>query len=62
MRRDDKPTGAIFALKNFGWNGDKQILEHSGGLNLNNTLDVSKLSSKALTELLAARDNAGNNE
>lgn len=27
------PTGAIFALKNFGWK-DKQDIEHSGGMNI----------------------------
>lgn len=32
------PTGAIFALKNFGWK-DKQEVEHSGGVTLNVTAD-----------------------
>lgn len=29
----DNPTGAIFALKNFGWS-DKQEHEHSGAINM----------------------------
>ena len=28
------PTGAIFALKNMGWN-DKQEVQHSGGITWN---------------------------
>jgi hypothetical protein len=35
------PTGAIFALKNHGWN-DKQQVEHSGAV------DLSKLSDDEL--------------
>ena len=32
---DLNPTGAIFALKNFGWT-DKQEFEHSGGIDTSN--------------------------
>lgn len=46
------PTGAIFALKNFGWK-DKQDIEqrteHSG--QINHTIDHSKLSDAALREI-----------
>ena len=31
--RDKTPTGAIFALKNFGWT-DKQEIQHSGEINI----------------------------
>lgn len=33
MLASGNTTGAIFALKNFGWN-DKQEVEHSGGINI----------------------------
>ena len=33
------PTGAIFALKNFGWR-DKQDLELSGGVNIKTIADL----------------------
>lgn len=46
------PTGAIFALKNFGW-ADKQQLDHTSNDKelLNQTLDYSKLSESALREI-----------
>jgi len=45
-------TGAIFALKNFGWS-DKQEFEHSGEVNTTG-FDYSKLSNAALKELANA--------
>ena len=33
------PTGAIFALKNFGWT-DKQDVELSGGVNIKTIADL----------------------
>jgi len=33
------PTGAIFALKNFGWR-DKQDVELSGGVNIKTIADL----------------------
>lgn len=46
------PTGAIFALKNFGW-ADKQQIDHTSNDKelLNQTLDYSKLSDAALREI-----------
>lgn len=43
------PTGAIFALKNFGWR-DKQELAHSGNLNIGTLLDEIDGSSADLPE------------
>jgi hypothetical protein len=34
LRGSKSPTGAIFALKNFGWS-DKQEIEQSGNMNIN---------------------------
>ena len=54
----DKPTGAIFALKNFGWK-DKQEVDLSsedGSMSPKPSIDVSKLSDSALAELIAARN------
>lgn len=47
--RSDKPTGAIFALKNMGWT-DKQEVEHSGGMtntviNLGNGVNPDETTS-----------------
>ena len=33
MRQKGRPTGEIFALKNFGWS-DKQEIEHGGNLSV----------------------------
>jgi hypothetical protein len=56
--RDKNPTGAIFALKNFGW-ADKQ--EHAITGELKTTgIDYSKLSDATLRELAnAGKPDAG---
>ena len=52
----DKPTGAIFALKNFGW-ADKTELAHTSpdGSMTPKTMDASALSDNTLEELMRAR-------
>lgn len=48
------PTGAIFALKNFGWR-DQQSVEHSGlgggPIEIKRTVDLSQLSEEELIAL-----------
>lgn len=52
----DKPTGAIFALKNFGW-ADKTELAHTSpdGSMTPKAVDASTLSDATLEELMRAR-------
>lgn len=47
----DKPTGAIFALKNMGW-VDKQEVEST---NINFNAEVSKEEAKTISEALDAK-------
>lgn len=52
------PTGAIFALKNFGWS-DKQEIDHTTkGERLSQPIDASKLSDTALQELMNVRNSS----
>lgn len=56
----NNPTGAIFALKNYGWN-DRQEVDHSskdGSMSPKPALDVSQLSAGTLAELMAAKSKA----
>lgn len=51
----NNPTGAIFALKNFGWSDKLEIdqnTKHSGSVN--HTIDHSKLSDATLREIAEA--------
>jgi len=50
--RSQYTTGAIFALKNFGWK-DKIETEHSGEVKTSG-IDFSKLSNEALREIADA--------
>lgn len=50
---DRNPTGAIFALKNFGWS-DKQTIEHEGGIETTPANDDTLLA--ILLELKALKD------
>jgi hypothetical protein len=52
MLQTGNTTGAIFALKNFGWTDKQEIdqkTEHSG--KIEHTIDHSKLSDAALREI-----------
>jgi hypothetical protein len=49
----DKPTGAIFWLKNSGWS-DKREVEHSGSIDIKNLSPEEE--EKRIDELIAKRD------
>lgn len=49
--RSDKPTGAIFALKNMGW-VDKQEVEST---NVNYNAEVTKEEAKTISDALDAK-------
>jgi len=49
----DKPTGAIFWLKNSGWS-DKREVEHSGSIDIKNLSPEDE--EKRIDELIAKRD------
>ena len=54
-------TGAIFALKNFGWT-DKQELDHTTKGQSITGFDYAKLSDATLKDLIAAARPAGTEE
>lgn len=60
LLRSGNVTGAIFALKNFGWS-DKQEIDHTTKGQLIG-IDYSKLSDAAIREILAAGRSSGTEE
>lgn len=51
---NDRPTGAIFALKNMGWTDRTETDITTKGQSINNMIDASKLSDDTLDDLILA--------